>query len=62
MKKVKKPAKAKSPKISKLPDNVRHAIEAKQSQESGWESGKGSGQKNTGFSGGSAKRTGGRDR
>jgi len=62
VKKLKKTAKAKSSKMSKLPDNVRLAIEAKQSQDSGWESGRGSGQKSTGFSGGSAKRTGGRDR
>jgi len=56
---VRKPKKAK---VDALPEHVRLAIEAKQSQGGGKQAGKGAAGRNTGYGGGTPKRTGGRDR
>tara|TARA_Y100001970_G_scaffold294161_1_gene447729 strand:+ start:7901 stop:8098 length:198 start_codon:yes stop_codon:yes gene_type:complete len=61
-KKPKQGKKAAKPKLAGLPDNVRKAIEAKQSKNSGKQAGGRAGAPNTGYSGGTPKRTGGRDR
>jgi len=61
----KKPKSAKKPKQNKLdslPDNVKQAIAAKQSQNKGRQVAGRSDGRNTGYGGGAAKRTGGRDR
>jgi len=61
-KKAKSTPKTKRDKLSGLPDNVQQAIQAKQSQNSGKPTAGRSAGRNTGFSGGTPKRTGGRDR
>ena len=61
-KKPKAAPKPKKAKVDKLPEQVRLAIEAKQSQNEGKRSSKGAAVRNTGYGGGTPKRTGGRDR
>ncbi|KIE53816.1 MAG: hypothetical protein MB55_00530 [marine actinobacterium MedAcidi-G3] len=65
MARPKKPKSARKPKRDKLdslPDKVKQAIEAKQSQQQGRPTTGRSAGKNTGYGGGAPKRTGGRDR
>ena len=61
-KKPKKDKRRSKPKLDGLPDNVRQAIEAKQGKGSSGEARSRSSVRNTGYSGGAPKRTGGRDR
>jgi len=61
-KKAKPGQKPKRDKLQALPENVKQAIEAKQSQNKGKQSAGRSAGRNTGYGGGAAKRTGGRDR
>ncbi|MDP7066210.1 MAG: hypothetical protein QF637_01175 [Acidimicrobiales bacterium] len=61
-KKPKTSKKQPKPKLDGLPDNFRKAIEAKQSKAGGKQRNERSGARNTGYAGGTPKRTGGRDR
>ncbi|MEC7916642.1 MAG: hypothetical protein VX963_10230 [Actinomycetota bacterium] len=61
-KKPKSSKKQTKPKLDGLPENFRKAIEAKQSKAGGKQKDARSGAPNTGYAGGTPKRTGGRDR
>tara|TARA_Y100001970_G_scaffold20406_3_gene23060 strand:- start:52538 stop:52735 length:198 start_codon:yes stop_codon:yes gene_type:complete len=61
-KKAKPSRKPKRDKLQALPEHVKQAIEAKQSQNNGKQTAGRSAGRNTGYGGGAAKRTGGRDR
>ena len=61
-KKHKAAPKPKKPKVDTLPEHVRLAIEAKQSKSGRKQAGDQGADRNTGYGGGTPKRTGGRDR